>query len=325
MGATFKQPEIPIRERLNELECLPAKVAQNTQALLPLQAYAGKNLLINADKSISQRGVYTSATAIVSGTYYVDRFIVILATVTATIQHKPFSQDAQGSSLLYTATSTATGSINHHQRVEDYTSLAGKEITYTARVKSNLPVYVQIQDGVNTYNSTKHTGSGEYETLTITGKVDAAATQLRCYVFTGSISITSGDYFEVGNEQLEIGSEFTGFEYVDTTLQIARCRRYGVPIKAGLILAARQTLTTQVTVLLPSQSEMRVAPVLEGTLDVRVSGNGANQTVSHTDFGTPTVQPQGLKIPVNGLTGIVATEAYALYVVTSSAFYSAEL
>ena len=59
MSATFKQLAINVREALNSLVGVNAEVAKSTEALLPLQVYAGRNLLINSnfhpDAVINQR------------------------------------------------------------------------------------------------------------------------------------------------------------------------------------------------------------------------------------------------------------------------------
>ncbi len=223
-GARFQQELINVRARLNELE------NHRHDALYePKGLFLGKNLLINADKRESQRGVFTSATSIVNTQYYIDRYYANISVITGTLEHGVFDSEFEANTIKFVATSSATGSLSHLQKVEHFDRYAGKTVTYAVKVKSNYPVRAQIYDGVEIHYSSAHSGNGEIETLIVTTIVDTANTELRVAVTTyylGTTAIVTGDYFKVGNEQLELGDKFTGFEYVLPVVNLLNCLRY---------------------------------------------------------------------------------------------------
>ena len=184
-----------------------------------------KNLIINGGMQVSQRGDYTTATATTNGQYTLDRWQSLVPSSTATVQDT-------SSKIKYAATATATARFGGLQYVEDYSVLAGKVVTLSAKMTSNHSgARLQIYDGVSTIDVASHTGGGSEELITGTVTIAAGATQLRCYVLIASsagnnVSITSGDYIEFTELQLELGSVATDFEHRSYGEELALCQRY---------------------------------------------------------------------------------------------------
>jgi len=132
MTVNISKPAINVREKLSELDkptgiageaMLRAETPQEQQALIGV---GRRNLILNGDFKISQRGDFSSATAITHDNYYVDRWSVRVTNVTANIQHIIGSNASPGypykasNSLRLTATNTATGVLRHLQRTEGF-------------------------------------------------------------------------------------------------------------------------------------------------------------------------------------------------------------
>jgi len=191
-----------------------------------------RNLLINGDFQISQRGNYTSAFSYTNNTYYLDRWIGSLGGVTATLQDI-------GRKVKLVATSSATGTMRLIQKIELSTmnKFNSQTVIASAKVKSNssqarIGFYA---DGyiVPTGNTT-HTGDETEQTLTAIITVPSSTLTVEFDVFVGlqganagdTVSITSGDYVEITEVQLEVGDTATDFEYESYGTTLQKCLRY---------------------------------------------------------------------------------------------------
>ena len=231
MAVKFTKPEINVREKLAELDkpsgiageaMLRAETPQRTEALIGV---GRRNLIINGDFYVSQRGDYTSATTITNGTYYLDRCISYAGNVGGTVQD-------MGGSIKHTATNSTIGYLGLEQRIEDYSRLGGETITVSAEVKSNhssaqIMIYDSAyRDGVH------HSGGGGWEKLTHTFTVNTSLSRLWIQVWIAdsasslNATITSGDYIEVRNLQVERGKIATPFEHRSYGEELALCQRY---------------------------------------------------------------------------------------------------
>jgi len=199
-----------------------------------------RNWLINSDFQVSQRGDYTSATTIpTSSTYYLDRFKFRRNGVTGTFTHK-LSQTLDNNDVVNTVrldvTSTATGRVEILQLIEEVNWFKNKTITFSAQVKSNSTDarLVLNVDGVGggTTASTAHTGGDGWELLTGTATLPSGVTRVSIYAGiqgtgTGDVSgVTSGDYVEISEIQVEEGSVATPFEHRSYGEELALCQRY---------------------------------------------------------------------------------------------------
>jgi len=197
-----------------------------------------KNLIINGDFQVTQRGAYTSATTLTStSVYYLDRFKSKCDGVTGTLTHK-VDQTVNGKitdTVLLSSTSTATGRLETLQMIEDLQQFKGQVTTFSAWVKSNNgnARVIMHTDGSNVQTSSNsHTGGGAWELLkgTVTNATNITNMNLYCGIQaagTGNIAgVASGDYFEIAFLQTELGSTATDFEHRSYGEELALCQRY---------------------------------------------------------------------------------------------------
>jgi len=240
-----------------------------------------KNLIINGDFQVTQRGAYTSATTLTStSVYYLDRFKSKCDGVTGTLTHK-VDQTVNGKitdTVLLSSTSTATGRLETLQMIEDLQQFKGQVTTFSAWVKSNNgnARVIMHTDGSNVQTSSNsHTGGGAWELLkgTVTNATNITNMNLYCGIQaagTGNIAgVASGDYFEIAFLQTELGSTATDFEHRSYGEELALCQRYFA--LAGLILATSTPARYHNNINLPV--DMRANPTIVTTVD---SGSGGS-------------------------------------------------
>jgi len=190
-----------------------------------------KNLIINGGFDVSQRGTYTTATSAPDG-YYLDRWAIDVNAITANIQQLTTTVDGGTvKTMKIIATSSATGALQMYQVVEAFAVMAGRTLTFSARVKSNQSsTRLQIYDGVSFIDDagSRHTGGGDWENLSLTFTSSSSSTTLnpRITGYDGLIALTTGDYIEAANVQLELGSVATDFEHRSYGEELALCQRY---------------------------------------------------------------------------------------------------
>ena len=308
MTVNVTKPALNIREKLAELD-KPSGIAgeallraDSVQEQRDLIGAGRKNLIINGGMRVSQRGDYTTATAVANGTYYLDRWKIARSTVTGTLTHSTeVVSGVTSESLLLTATGTGSSHLIAHQPIEFPTAYRGRELTISAKIKSNSAntrISVWGGSGGTLGNSTAHTGSGGVETLTATFTVPSTTTIISGYIGlistgTSNVSVTSGDYAEISNVQLELGSVATDFEHRSYGEELALCQRYCYVIQNGSSYATlgNGAMVNATTVIAPIYlpTAMRVSPTVVKVLDssslwlqveVANSGQGSNSTPS---------------------------------------------
>ena len=274
-----------------------------------------KNLIINGAMQVSQRGDYTTAiSSWTNGAYLMDRFLSYVNGVTATFQ------DMSGS-VKYTATSTTSGYLGTEQRIEDYARLANKVITISAEVKSNSSSARLMIYNTAYIDGTTHTGGGGWETLTATITL-SGLTRLWYQVWIassagGSVSITSGDYIEVRNIQLEEGSVATDFEHRSYGEELALCQRYYEIIKAAS--AWSWTSSTGARIYGQFRTEKRASPSVSGS--PIIIGNG-NSAYTQSSFAGPSTTAYGFDGYCYNFTSVTTARPYT---VLSTMNFDAEL
>lgn len=236
MAVKFTKPEINVREKLAELD-KPSGIAgeamlraETPQEQFNLIGAGRRNILINGDFQVSQRGDYSSASNLVESTYFVDRWRTRNSnSMTATKTHSTRK-------VTLNQTSAGTGSIRIDQKVEiiDNEQYTDKYMTLSADVKSNdsnarIAVYHQGWDPKNT----QHSGSGGWERLTLTFWTGTLVTGNEFSIQLGidgdssaNVSIAAGAYVEIKNVQLEFGKVATPFEHRSYGEELALCQRY---------------------------------------------------------------------------------------------------
>ena len=245
MAVKFTKPEINIREKLAELD-KPSGIAgeamlraETPQEQFNLIGAGRRNILINGGFTVSQRGDYSSATSVSNGFYYLDRWNMDIFPGVATTIQSSSDVDLPNGTTVKTAkveaTSSATGYMQIRQKIEVEGWMDNRVYTLSAWVKSNTPYpRLRIESAGpalgNIDSEQTHSGSGNWEYLTMTftsgnsivnftaGVIDWAGSATR--------AITSGDYFEVANVQLELGKVATPFEHRAYGEELALCLRY---------------------------------------------------------------------------------------------------
>lgn len=194
-------------------------------------AITGSNMIINGDFSVSQRGDYTSASAVSNGVYYLDRWNV-QSGIAGTLQDT-------GYKVKVVATSTGSGVLAIKQSIEDKNihPHKGKVVTVSCKVTSNssnarIVIYADNWIALGSQNDV-HSGGGNEETLSATFTVPSDLSgflQVRVgfenAASNGDPSVSANDYFEVSEVKLEVGDTATPFEHRSYGDELAKCQRY---------------------------------------------------------------------------------------------------
>ena len=198
-----------------------------------------RNLIINGDFRISQRGNYTSNTAVSNDTIYVDRWLYRGSGVTANTRHEIGNNTNWGypykgsNSLVLTASSSGTGIMRHLQRAEGWYS--GMPITFSAWVRSNSPkarLFMYQHNGGYRVSSQPHSGNGGWEYLSFTAVQDSNSANQNYFDIAiaeadfSTTYIATGDYIEISEVQAEIGTSATPFEQRMIGEEMSLCQRY---------------------------------------------------------------------------------------------------
>ena len=246
MAVKFTKPEINVREKLAELD-KPSGIAgeamlraETPQEQFNLIGAGRRNLLINGDFQVSQRGDYTSASS-ANVSYFVDRWYTDVANaVSANRQHisgidiPDTPSISKGVRLV--ATSSGTSYIGVRQKIENPTQYVGRTFTYSGWVRSNTPNARLTSYGQGSPNqvivSQPHSGSGKWEKLSVTFTLFSSmsnAWYVSAFLSTagiGSVAQVTGDYIEVTQLQMELGKVATPFEHRSYGEELALCQRY---------------------------------------------------------------------------------------------------
>ena len=242
MTVRVSKPEFNLREKLTELdkpsglkgnELMRAETAQDARDLI---GAGRRNLIINGDFQVSQRGNYTSS-AVTAGhdTYWLDRWMSLKSGTTSTVQR--VTQSVNGISQ-YAAriecTVAGTGIMGFNQRVELSNIPIGKTLTASAMVRTNHQ-YVGFR--TNTFQGSsgdrgvKAIADGNwhriYWTFNSTGTTNAQGGDLLIVAYNNTtVSIAVGDFIEIAEVQLEVGKVATEFEHRSLAEELSLCQRY---------------------------------------------------------------------------------------------------
>jgi hypothetical protein len=226
---------------------------------------AGKNLVINGNYDIWQRG--TTFASVVSAVYTADRFT---STTSGTGINSTVTQDTSVPnansiySMKYTQTGGAASVVEYATRywpeTQDAMRLAGKTVTLSFWYKSNKTGThgARMSNGsqtggadssvgfnvvaANTWQYITWTTAVPYGSITAINTAPNAGIGILDIGFrvggtgVGFTSIASGDYFQISQLQLEIGSTATPFSRSAGTIQgeLAACQRYFNLIASGV-------------------------------------------------------------------------------------------
>ena len=315
MAVKFTKPEINVREKLAELD-KPSGIAgeamlraETPQEQFSLIGAGRRNLLINGDFQVSQRGDYTTADTMPNA-YVLDRWLCD-RNGTATVQHTS-GHDIPGTPAICKAVKlvqTVTGNnyLGVRQKIENPEQYIGRTVTYSAWVRSNTPnarIEFYIPGSTtHLYIGPNHSGNGEWEYLSFTATIKSSGATttawfVDAFIDNGAYSnttITAGEYIEVTMLQMEIGNVATPFEHRSYGEELALCQRYYQKLFdtnigtfrhrwQGRIGSIYSTTRVFVTVDLPVQ--MRTTP----TLVFDTAGNGFRWNIysANADIGPST-------------------------------------
>jgi len=134
-----------------------------------------------------------------------------------------------------TSTNASIGYVGIRQVIEDFRVLSGQIVTASMWVRTNLRSMTFRHDSTINFGDYVtpdgqwhyHTATYQMPTITSTGR-NANQTTLAIINYTGSAGggVTSGEYFELANVQLELGKVATPFEYRSYGEELAACQRY---------------------------------------------------------------------------------------------------
>ena len=243
MTVTVTQPSINVREKLAELD-KPSGVAgeamlraETPQEQFNLIGAGRRNLALNGNFTVSQRGDYSTATSFDTNDYFVDRWRADRNTVSGTVQRIAGGFDTGLNSIKAAATSSATGNIgfaqrwNQTERPQLYSDNQGDYVVFSGWLRSNSSKanWYIYNNGV--FNPQQHSGSGEWEymvckvpTASLSSNID-----FNVFLYDGSnVAITSGDYVEIALVQIEVNNTgvATPFEHRSYGEELAACQRY---------------------------------------------------------------------------------------------------
>ena len=232
-----------------------------------------KNLIINGGMQVSQRGNYTSATSVTSTNYYLDRHNVYLSGVTATVQHTDVTiGGVSKKALKIVATSSGTGYAAPRQAIELSNIQVGKTYTFSCWIRSNNANTRFRQNGFGAganSNSPVFTNDGNWEkvswTLDSTGTTGNPSMYLIQYAGT-AVAVSSGDYIEFTDFQLEVGSVATDFEHRSYGEILADCQRfyqqYGTGIANTALFSGTNWPGNNIYGVIQWKQPMRAAPTV---------------------------------------------------------------
>ena len=302
-----------------------------------------KNLIINGDNRISQRGTYTSALDFVHNQYHFDRWKSNKAggSIDGTIVQSSATIDgAICITQLYTVTTgSASSYIGAHQKLEFPETFIGRTVTISAWVKSNtttarLQIYNQASGGNATIAVDTHTGGGAWEYLTATGTVLAGTTALSLFVATlteaaGTLTTVTGDYIEFTNVQMELGPVATDFEHRSYGEILADCQRYFQIISGGgdaFTFTGKGQGGTVIDGTIPLSVSLRASPTMSNVNSRAFGDSGTFATSSSTPVPNQFVAGDiALAFQCGGFSGLTNNEIYVWGPVSSVLTLDAEL
>ena len=236
MAVKFTKPEINVREKLAELD-KPSGIAgeamlraETPQEQFNLIGAGRRNLIINGDFKVSQRGTYTSTTTLTNtATYYLDRWKFYTFTNTSgTFQHKldqTLPDDTVTNTHLHTSTSSDMNAPLV-QLVEDHKAVWGKHFTVSFWYKSNKETYYNIWNGTSQIHFLVPSSGGAWKKWEQTYKLKENGAYFRLEFYSHTINMTSGSYLELAQVQIELGKVATPFEHRSYGEELALCQRY---------------------------------------------------------------------------------------------------
>ena len=245
MTVKVSKPAINVREELADLK-KPTGIAgqamlaaETPQEQFNLIGAGRKNILINGAMEISQRGDFSSEADAANDSFQLDRWKLRNSGVAADVHVNVVTDDLppvikNGYALRCRRMSNAPNSqkhFGHRQFIEDYAKYGGMTLTYSAWVKSNIPMRLWIFEAGGSGNSAEsesHPADGNWHLLQVSKVITDNITSLTTYLTPyGQHILQSDDYHLSTLHQMEIGKVATPFEHPRSYgEELALCQRF---------------------------------------------------------------------------------------------------
>lgn len=242
MTVKITKPSINVRSELSELRKPSGTAgeamlrAETPQEQFNLIGAGRRNILINGDMRISQRGDFSSEADAGNDSFQVDRWKLRNSQNSTDVHVNVVTNDLppvlkNGYALRcerQTDAPSSTIHFGHRQFIEEYAKYAGMTLTYSAWVKSNHPVRLWIfEEGGSSAESESHPGDGQWHLLQVSKVISDNITNLITYLTPYLQHILkTGDYHLSTLHQMEIGKVATPFEHRSYGEELALCQRY---------------------------------------------------------------------------------------------------
>ena len=241
MTVKISKPAVNLREELADLK-KPTGIAgeamlraETPQEQFQLIGAGRRNWVINGDIQVSQRGTFSSATASSHNGYTVDRWKTTTVGVNATVQKQsvtlPNGWEANSTKTAASTTASSGAYIGQNQTIEDGQRIlrSGGTWTVSAWIKTNRNDVVIRLGGVKNVGEPA-VGDGQWHYYSVTFEYTTGGSGDQGIGFltydNGSTAITTGDYIEFTQFQLELGKVATPFEHRSYGEELALCQRY---------------------------------------------------------------------------------------------------
>ena len=307
-----KEP-INLREKLNELETnkglkgneiLQAETAQEVRSLI---GAGRKNLIINGDFQVSQRGDYTTATA--AAGYQLDRWSSgLFGGSSGNIQHKTDQALPNGvvtNSLRLTITSAISTYYALWQWIEGYKQFRGQTTTLSFWYKSNTDQALNYYNYVTQQHVNVPNTNGVWTKFSHTYAWGATGnTKTRLEFYPHGLTMQNNDYIEIAQVQLELGSVATDFEHRSYGEELALCQRYFTRSKNFIGMC--NNAGNGVEGYIWFDVEMRTAPSLAQDSPFSINDVANNYTQSGNNIIIYSPTTRGAFVTMANFTGLTA-------------------
>ena len=298
-----------------------------------------RNRIINGQMQIAQRGTSgTSGSGVptTTATYpSVDRWFAYGTGATVTVAQVSGATNTKNLIQLTGAASVTGAGIGQRIEAINCYDMAGQTVTLSANIANSLLTTVtwtayyasssdvwtsstQIATGTFTVSSTIANYSAQIA-------IPSAATTGIQIIF--SVGAQTSGTFQIGNAQLEVGLNATGFEYRQYGTELALCQRYYETYQAGYVTGANYSTSASQGFMMKFNVTKRATPTMaivsgSATVTNAAAGNAGGTVAINVQPNSPS---NGGDLAVSGASGLVAGNAGALISSTLILSYSAEL
>jgi hypothetical protein len=213
-----------------------------------VEAPSFRNLIINGDMSIAQRG--TSFSGMTIGQYTIDRWKSSTSGANLTMAQQSFTgtdiDNFNSKNYLKFTVNTANNNCGFLQYVEDAKRFLGKTVTLSFKAKGTNPAGGIIETAIACYtgsggsytteNRQQYSVTSNWQTFSFTTTVQSASgltiNDADSYMYVYPVIQPSADTstasweVDVAEVQIEYGSTSSDFEVIPYDVNLQRCYRY---------------------------------------------------------------------------------------------------